>query len=669
MMRTKFISSLKRLLVIWTVLSLQLFGYLFSAIQEVSANSTSEHFHTSLTSTYTVDTEGDTRVEHAFRIRNLTPEYYINRYSMSLGTEAIRDINVTSGQQPIEANIQRGNNGTSIEIEFADQVLGKDKVREFRVSYLNPVMSEINGQILETFIPAMSGEQMYDEHQVILITPLQFGHPSRIKPEGYSIRQDGQTFVLSYNNLGNEGVSAIFGSQQIFNLSIRYHLQNPNNQPAITQVSLPPDTPYQNVAYTLLDPKPRQIESDADGNWIATYYLPANETVEVQIEASAQISLEEVNPHLNISPLNDHLSSQPYWEIGNQEIIQTASQNQDSYSIYKFVVDTLNYTQEDLTQKLERLGAVEALRNPDLATCQEFTDLFIALARVNNIPARRATGYAHSNDPILQPLSLVTDVLHAWPEYYNQENNSWTPIDPTWGSTMKGVDYFHQFDLKHIVFAYNGRSSRLPLAAGNYKLPNQESKDLAIEFGEKFPNTEASFEIVLEPKKILGFIKMPSWYELVLINTTGSAWYNNQLRIHSKNNQVESYPSEQTLTLLPWETKNVSLQVFNGNNLLPQEDEIVVELTNKDSVAQKKFSIKTIKPVTNNISEFITQLTRDDHQQQSLFPINLSQEQAYLLLGIFAFVFTVTTGGILVFGRRRQSLVRRESEESQEESH
>jgi len=272
MKHVKHLFLIRKIILILAVLNLQLIGSIFLATQTVKANTTSEHFYTSLISTYTVDNQGDTRVEHAFRIRNLTPEYYINRYSMSLGTDAIRDISVTSGQDQIEANITQGNNGTSIEIEFADQIVGKDKIREFRVSYLNPVMSEINGQVLETFIPAMSGEQFYNEHQVILITPLQFGHPSRIKPEEYSIKQDGQTFVLSYNNLGNEGVSAIFGSQQIFNLSIRYHLQNPNNQPAITQVSLPPDTPYQNVIYQLLEPKPKQIESDVDGNWIATYY-------------------------------------------------------------------------------------------------------------------------------------------------------------------------------------------------------------------------------------------------------------------------------------------------------------------------------------------------------------------------------------------------------------
>jgi len=389
----------------------------------------------------------------------------------------------------------------------------------------------------------------------------------------------------------------------------------------------------------------------------------------VQIEAIAKINLEEINPHLNIKPLSEHLSSQPYWEIGNQEITQAATQNQDAYSIYKYVVDTLNYTQEDLTQRLERLGAVEALRNPDLATCQEFSDLFIALARANSIPARRATGYAHSNDPILQPLSLVTDVLHAWPEYYDQEKNSWIPIDPTWGSTMKGVDYFHQFDLKHIVFAYNGRSSRLPLAAGNYKLPNQESKDLTIKFGTEFPETEAEFEILLEPKKVLGFINLPSWYDLVIINRTGSAWYNNQLNINSENERVQNYPSQENFTLLPWETRNLSIQVFNDDNFFPREDTVIIELVQGDSDIQEKFTVKTIKPVTANISQFITQLTQDENQQKISLPISFAQEQAYLLLGILAVTFAVATGGILVSKRKKQSTLRRESEEPQKESH
>ena len=41
-------------------------------------------------------------------------------------------------------------------------------------------------------------------------------------------------------------------------------------------------------------------------------------------------------------------------------------------------------------------------------------------------------------------------------------NNTGKPVDPTWGDTTGGVDYYNFFDLNHIVFAYNGKSSEQP---------------------------------------------------------------------------------------------------------------------------------------------------------------------------------------------------------------
>lgn len=565
----------------------------------------SDYFDTRLTSTYTVDLEGNTRVEHTFKIRNETPEYFISRYELKLGSELISNINVSADNKPLTPTITQDQSGSKIEIEFPDSVVGKDKIREFSVSYLNPVMSQVNGLVLETFIPAMNSQSGYDQHQVILVTPLRFGYPSRIKPDNYSIKQDGQNFVLTYDHLPSEGISAIYGSQQLFKVSARYFLDNPHSQPAITQVSLPPDTPYQKIHYELIEPQPQSIESDPDGNWIATYFLPANSTTEVTLQFLAQLNLDEVHPWLNPQPNKEHLNQQQFWNSQHTEIKELAATLTDPLAIYQDVVNRLSYTTEDLSQKRERLGALESLRQPQQATCQEFTDLFIALARANQIPARRATGYAHSNDPLMQPLSLVTDVLHAWPEYYDSAHNRWTPIDPTWGSTMKGVDYFHQFDLKHIVFAYNGRSSRLPLAAGNYKLPNQDSKDIQVEFTSDFPVLSPNFSIKLKPKTVFGFASLPSWYELEIINHQGQAWYQGKIELITDGTSIISSDLPSQLTFLPFETKHVSIQVFNQDHFFPQAERLSAKLVLNEFEKEEKFEIKTIKPLSPKLSHWL----------------------------------------------------------------
>ena len=636
-------------------------SFLFSPIAQ--ATSTEKQFYTSLTSTYTIDTTGNTRVDHSFAIRNNTPEYFINRYSMKLGTDAIQEISVIVGESRLNPQITKDGSGIQIEIEFPDKLVGKDKVRNFRISYSHPSMAEANGWTLETFIPVMSANDPYDEHQIVLVTPLQFGHPSRIQPEGYSIKQDGQNFVLTYKNLSDEGISAIFGSQQIFKMAVRYHLDNPHSQPAITQVSLPPDTPYQKIHYHLLDPLPEEMEVDADGNWIATYYLPANDTTLVNIEASILVSLEELHPWLNKEPIKEHLTQQAFWEKDHQEIQKIASDLNSPNEIYSYTIENLEYTKEDLSNEFDRLGALGALRNPTLATCQEFTDLFIALARAKGIPARRATGYAHSNDPIMQPLSLVTDILHAWPEYYDQDEKRWIPIDPTWGNTMKGVDYFNQFDLKHVVFAYNGRSSRLPLAASNYKLPNQNSKDLEIEFEQEFPQISPDFRLNLKRKKFIGLITVPSWFELEIENLTGQAWYNGEIKITGNNSLLQTNIKNNSLTALPRQTQIIPIQIYNESHKLPQKEQaqLVFKIDNQEFI--ETTDILTIAPVAPNISNFISDNL--NHEQQTIHPnLKITVQQAQFFLVGFIFITAFTAGSLLVFRLKKKGSLRRQSKKS-----
>ncbi len=63
-------------------------------------------------------------------------------------------------------------------------------------------------------------------------------------------------------------------------------------------------------------------------------------------------------------------------------------------------------------------------------------------------------------------MSLVKDVLHAWPEYYDESKKTWIMIDPTWGNTTHGMDYFSSLDFEHITFVIKGLSSTYPVPAG-----------------------------------------------------------------------------------------------------------------------------------------------------------------------------------------------------------
>ena len=152
------------------------------------------------------------------------------------------------------------------------------------------------------------------------------------------------------------------------------------------------------------------------------------------------------------------------------------------------------------------MGAVAALQNPDQAICMEFTDLFIALSRAAGIPAREIDGYAYTENPQLQPLGLVADVLHAWPEYYDKDKGVWIPIDPTWASTSGGIDYFNKLDLRHFTFVIHGESSVTPYPPGSYKLGPNPQKDVYVSFGTLPENRITNLNVSISPVRTLPFL-------------------------------------------------------------------------------------------------------------------------------------------------------------------
>jgi hypothetical protein len=169
----------------------------------------------------------------------------------------------------------------------------------------------------------------------------------------------------------------------------------------------------------------------------------------------------------------------------------------------------------------------------------EFTDLFIALARASGIPAREVNGYAFSENPKVQPLSLVADVLHSWPEYWDEEKGVWVPIDPTWADTTGGKDYFNTFDLNHVAFVIHGANDQYPLPAGSYKKDAKPQKDVYVEVLEdaSYPQVE-TYEIRESKKKLT--LGKHVW-NIALVNTGNVSQYEQEIHVFFDNRKKESY--------------------------------------------------------------------------------------------------------------------------------
>jgi len=639
--------------IIFSLFFLLLLGQLFFVSKIQAQDNTTEDFTTSIETTYAVTRDGNTNVSHHIRIVNKTPTIYLKQYALKTSYFGLQNPTVRSGQKQIDANIVSNETGTSIGITFEDNVVGQGKVRDFYIEYINPDLATIAGNVLEVHIPQLGDSSSFNSNKTILLTPVFFSLPVRVSPEPISsdfIQTDVKTV---FDRPNGESISAIFGTEQNYKLVLRYHLENPSSNPAIAQISLPPDTQYQKMHYHDLDPLPSDLKQDLDGNWIASYKIPASSVTVVHLTAEAKLTLETNN--VPVIPVQKfHTQAQKYWESNNSLIKQKAQEFNNAESIYNHVVDTLTYTRKEIDfENFLRYGDVDAFENPDEAVCQEFTDTYIALTRANNIPSRRLVGYGYSQNSILRPSSFAGDVLHSWPEYFDQENNKWIQIDPTWGDTTGGIDYFNLFDLNHIVFAINGNSSSLPNPAGSYKTLNtNETKDVDVTISDTiFPKITPKISTRVEQKKFF-FIPIPGMFDVYITNDTGQAWYDIQPQItaHDENVDVSFGEKSNINALLPFQTKKFDVTFFTKDLSLPKQSQITL------NYAWQATGETIYEPTTQQIisgPQIVTSLQR---------------KETFIYLGIGIVVITLITGSILVYRPKLSSYLRRKSQETKEQS-
>lgn len=600
-------------------------------------------FTTELNSIYTVNQTTPSLVKHQFVVTNTTPSYYISKYGYQTSLSGISNVQVINEGEVLEPQIVTTEEKTSISFTFPNEIVGEGKQRNFSIQFSSPVFATLSGEVLEVTIPKTQQGNSYAQTSATVRVPKAFGQPYRIEPTPSAIRDLAGWTEFMYQDYAGQGITAVFGEKQRYLLDLTYHLENPQTYRVSTSITLPPDTAYQRMLYTKLEPKPVSMSLDEDGNWLAEYYLDAQEQKVVEAQAYSELS---VNPKLQtlVAVSSRWTQSQEFWETENESILALAQQHQTPLAMYNAVVEALDYTKQPLTNNRVRYGAAGSLLNPQDAVCQEFTDLFIALARANNLPARRAMGYAYTNQPELRPLSLDADILHTWPEYYDETSQMWKPIDPTWEDTTGGVDYFNFFDLNHIVFAYNGISSSQPPSAGAFKPLDSKTQTVTVAVVTDFPQVTPNFSASFESNEFYK-VKVPGLFQLSIENQTGQAWYNISVGVSGQKNQIKAKwltASDFPQVFLPYATEK-RLLLLTSQQLLPVTDTIIVAIANQSGPTQY---VNSETPVL-------------------ILPFYLVQVEFYIGVGLALSLSALLTGSLLVFRHRRQTIIRRESQEPQ----
>lgn len=475
---------------------LLLFVLLFSfSIFSPRAYAASE-FATSYDVLYDVGEDGVTKVTEKVTLKNLTSESYASLFKLTVGATSVFEPKAQDPGGTLNITQEQKNTSTTLSVKFNQQVAGLGKILPWTISFKSKDFAEKVGRIWQVRVPKISITSSLENYNLTLAVPQSFGIPSSITPapKNQTVSSGKLFLTFDMDQLKTAGISATFGAYQLFDFNLTFHLENNSLAPMLTNIALPPDTAYQDVIYQRIEPKPVNVTVDNDGNFLAWFRVNRSQKIDVEVFGSAKIYAvsKAKNPSLTDNLRKKYTESQKYWEKDHPQLLAKlneimspeASNGEKVKQIYDFVVNFLKYDAGRLqdTDTTDRLGALAALNNPDSAVCMEFTDLFIALTRAAGIPSRELDGFAYTANNTLRPLSLTKDILHAWPEYFD-DRLGWVMVDPTWEQTT-GVDYFHKLDLNHFVFAIKGSSSSTPVAAGSYKFKGQDSQDVKVSLSD-----------------------------------------------------------------------------------------------------------------------------------------------------------------------------------------
>lgn len=466
---------------------------------------------------YQFDSVGNAQVTQDIKLTNNYSVIYPKEYQLIIYGQQISDLTATDNLGNILKNTSVADDSTTIYLQFNQPSINTQKSTDFQIKYNVSSLAQNQGNIWKINLPKHTTDPK-DQIQTTITVPSGWGKLAYSSlPLSPTVDTLYQT-ILVPPHLSDQSITLAFGETQIFNFNLSFFLENDLDVTKNFQIPLPPDTDTQTIIYTNIDPTPQNINIDSDGNFLAQYQLLPNQ--KINIIAKGQVQVHPPDPYFpQIEPLPFHTQTDQFWPVSNPTIANYAKNLQSPRKIYDFVVNTLVYN-PSLIQDATRKDPLESLLEPQNSLCTDFTDLFISIARASSIPSREIQGFIYTQDSLLQPQNLNSDILHAWPQFWNKEKNKWQQIDPTWQSTTKGDDYFNSVDLSRVILVVHGLSSLNPPPPGSYN-QNLNQKTVDITLTKNLLDTQFS-PLVLTLKKSKLIIHNPNQQSITNLSITNT---------------------------------------------------------------------------------------------------------------------------------------------------
>ena len=567
-----------------------------------------QEYSVSYQTIYNLLTNGDATVELNVQLDNKKKSTYIKEFSFYFpGDIEINNTRTKSNlYQIIESN--RDSNGQhKITVGFSHDLIDNNNILSFAVLFDQKKIVKKTGNIFELSIPII-----YDRNQtdnVIHLKNINWLPPLSVsKPQPQYL----DSSEIRWTNIDQKFLYAVFGNKQYYKITTVYNLFNNQLGSQSQEIALPPDTEYQSVLLQSIDPKPSAVNTDVDGNVLATYVLKPSSKLSVKYEGYAVLSTES-DPEYQAYMKNQFqtqkkylLKNQEYWQFYDDKQLMKKFGLTNPETIYQYILKNFEYDYKRVKTPVIRRGAWDAIKTPESSLCTEYTDTFIAISRKAGIYSREIQGFGFSNDDKLRPLSLVSDILHSWPEYYVESQSKWHPIDPTWQSTS-GLNYYSSFDLNHIALVIHGKSSKMPKAAGTYKI--ERSKDLIVLPISEIPQPQKIVEINHDLKRNL---KANKKYTLNLdIRNNGNVIIKNKI-LTFKSSNLNFNPSQITINYLaPMERESFRV-VYQSDALLNTDDNLQIifdnQLLQENKINIRRMSLRPLIIMTGGILVIIISL-------------------------------------------------------------
>lgn len=507
---------------------------------------------------YELTSTGIVKVREEVHIKNLTTETYAP--SFTFDTNGFSPDNVSIFENGLASKIEKNDDG-KYTTTFKRPAVGKGANKTVVIVFNDSSLVTKRGGVFEIRFPRVQNNQQFSSINTTIRVSQEDSNSFHIFPKTAGVTKAANVEYY-FNSSGSDSspITAFLGDVAAYDFTLKYPFTNSSFFNREVKFALPPDTPYQKVYIHSFSQKPDSLEYDSDGNWIGKLTLKPRQENPFEVTGVVFVFADPQQqfPLSNDEAVKLNTSSQKYWESNDPEIVKLANELQTPKAIYEYVVSNLSYDYAKTGRPQERLGAKLTLSKKTEAICMEFTDLFIALARAAHIPAREINGFAISTDNT-QPRGLGEDILHSWPEYWDSSTHQWIPVDPTWGNTTGGVDYFSHFDLNHIVFVVHGVSSMLPQTPGTYDTVDQKGELIKVE-----PSVEGKEEQISEPvlqvaKK--GFSLWEQTYEVTVENPAGQALYNIPVVVSTDGKIVEN---KEIVSVLPFSKTAFTFSTYAG---------------------------------------------------------------------------------------------------------